>query len=257
MRATESASRQNQQPLPAQLDVSPLLALRFMSGCEEFEARFSPSLREGVKKTLRDWSVFRWLGLPVLRSPDHRITRSPDSSWLGLPVLRSPDHRITRSPDSPWLGLPVLRSPDHRITRSPDHPILLTLPPRPRSCARKQPVSNPLASGVSSLESRRLAARSHAASVPLAVKPFEINGSSGPAAWRPFFVKKNKAAAFRALFFHTFVECERTPRDVAISRSGQRHYENLGRRDVALPRLLRGGHYALRIRRCSSNGIAP
>jgi len=56
--------------------------------------------------------------------------------------------------------------------------------------APKLPVSNPLASGLSSLESRRLAAPTQAASVPLTVKPFEINGSSGPTAWRPFFVKE-------------------------------------------------------------------
>jgi len=87
----------------------------------------------------------------------------------------------------------------------------LTLSPRPRSCARQQQLSNPLASGLSSLESRRLAAPIPAASVPLTVKPFEINGSSGTAAWRPFFVRKSKVAACRALFFHTFTEARRKP----------------------------------------------
>jgi len=157
MRTRETASRPNHQPLPAHLDLSALLTLRFMSGCEEFEARFSASLREGGEKTLRDWSV--------------------SGGW-------------------------VCRFSDHPITRSPDHPIPLALPPRPRSCARKQPVSNPLASGVSSLESRRLAAPTPAASVPLTVKPFAINGSSGTAAWTPFFVKKRKAAPSRACSSH-------------------------------------------------------
>jgi hypothetical protein len=143
MRTTETASRRNHQPLPANLEVSALL-LRFMLGCEEFQAR--PS--------------------------------------------------------------------DHRITGSPDHPILLTLPPRPRSCALKLPASNPLASGVSSLESRRLAERSHAASDPLAVKPFEIKASSGLADRTPFFAKKSKVATSRAAID-------------AISRSGHCHHENL------------------------------
>jgi len=166
MRTRETASRPNHQPLPAHLDLSALLTLRFMLGCEEFEARFSASLREGGEKTLRDWSVF--------------------GGWVC------------------WFS-------DHPITRSPDHPIPLTLPPRPRSCARKQSVSNPLASGVSSLESRCLAAPNHAASVPLTVKPFAINGSSGTAAWAPFFAKKSKATRLSCRFFLTFDNQKRCP----------------------------------------------
>jgi len=87
MRARETASRQDHQPLPAHLDASALLALRFMSGCEEFDARFIPSLREGVKKTLRDWYVFRWLGLPVLRSPDSSNSASA-ARILGMQTTR-------------------------------------------------------------------------------------------------------------------------------------------------------------------------
>jgi len=164
MGARETASRQNHQPLPAHLDLSALLTLRSMSGCEEFEARFSPCLREGVKKP----------ELKVRINPNMEI-----GGWT-LPVFRSPDHRITRSPDSrPWL----------------------TLSPRPRSCARQQHLSNPLASGLSSLESRRLAAPTPAASVPLTVKPFEINGSSGPTAWRPFFLRRVKLPPVVPCFF--------------------------------------------------------
>ena len=50
MRARERASRQNHQPLPAHLDLSAQLTIRFIPRYEEFEARFSPCLREGVKK---------------------------------------------------------------------------------------------------------------------------------------------------------------------------------------------------------------
>jgi len=94
----------------------------------------------------------------------------------------------------------------------------LTLSPRP---ARKQSVSNQLASGVSSLESRRLAAPNPAASVPLTVKPFEINGSSGSAAWRPFFVRKVKLTPLLRSFFTPSPETWHTADATRISMTAR------------------------------------
>jgi len=69
---------------------------------------------------------------------------------------------------------------------------LLTLPPPPKSCQRKQPLKQ--AARNYPFEINAPSGTKNAASVPFTVKPFEINGSSGPAALTPFFVKKSKAA---------------------------------------------------------------
>jgi len=74
---------------------------------------------------------------------------------------------------------------------------LLTLPPRPKSCQRKQPLKQ--AARNYPFEIKAPSGTKNAASVPLTVKPFAINGSSGPTAWTPFFVKKSKGAASRAV----------------------------------------------------------
>jgi len=57
------------------------------------------------------------------------------------------------------------------------------------SSSKETEGSFPPPSGASPMESRRLADTNPAASVPLRGKPFEINGSSGPAARSPFFCK--------------------------------------------------------------------
>jgi hypothetical protein len=82
----------------------------------------------------------------------------------------------------------------------------LTLSPRPRSCARKPPVSNPLA--VTSFEINASSGSNSSASDPLAVNSNEIKGSSGVAAGTPFFVEKSKAALLSS---HTFTGSPRKP----------------------------------------------
>jgi len=78
-----------------------------------------------------------------------------------------------------------------------DSASLLTLRPRPKSCQRKQPLKQ--AARNYPFEIKAPSGTKNAASVPLTVKPFAINGSSGPTAWTPFFVKKSKGAASRAV----------------------------------------------------------
>jgi hypothetical protein len=85
---------------------------------------------------------------------------------------------------------------------SSDSGALPTLPLRPKSCDRKQPVSNSLQA--SPFEINACSGSKTSATDPLHPNFFEIKGCSVVAAGTPFFVKKSKAATSRALFFHTF-----------------------------------------------------
>src|SRR5215471_14245199 len=66
------------------------------------------------------------------------------------------------------------------------------------SSSKETEGSFPPPGGASPMESRRLADKNHAASVPLRGKPFEINGSSGSAALTRFFVKLRRFRGVRA-----------------------------------------------------------
>ena len=84
MRARETSSRPNHRPLSAYLGVSGLLTPRFMSGCDEFEARFFQYLGEGVKKP--DVEIVPYLCGWVSSFSDHPITGSPDHP---IPLISS------------------------------------------------------------------------------------------------------------------------------------------------------------------------
>src|SRR5215472_8247400 len=88
-----------------------------------------------------------------------------------------------------------------------DYAIPLTLPPRSRSCARKQPVSNLLP--VCSFEIKACSGSKPSATDPLHPNSNEIKVCSGVAARTPFFAKKSKASASRRTFIKNIrQECE-------------------------------------------------
>src|SRR5215472_946953 len=183
MRARETSSRQNHRPAPAYLGVSGLLTPRFMSGCEEFEARFFQYLREGVKKP--DVEIVPYLCGWVSSFSDHRgVPGKPGFGLLGWqPITGSPDHPI------PLVSCFAIKPCSGSKPSATD-------PLHPNSNEIK--VRSGVAERTPFFESNALAGSKPAASQPLAVKPFAIKASSGLAARTPFFVKKSKTAAGRA-----------------------------------------------------------
>jgi len=227
MGTRETASRPNHQPLPAHLD-------RFAGTAEENQAKDSPlpiplwpsvvnePKTYGLKQSVSDPSApnsseinstygITEPGLFFVKTADlpPRTPRTTENrakaSLLCVPLWPSVVNEPECSGSKPSATDPLHTNSNEIIVPSgvaagtafsvekskAAFLFFHTLMRAPRNRA----------SGVSSLESRRLAAPTPAASVPLAVKPFEINGSSGTAAWTPFFVKKNKSCRLSCLVF--------------------------------------------------------